>query len=55
MEDALYAAALEGNITAIIFWLKNRQRGKWRDKPDTQGDESAGEGSVTVYLPENGR
>lgn len=54
VEDALYAAALDGNITAIIFWLKNRQRDKWRDKPDAQ--ESAKEdASVTIYLPDNGR
>ena len=32
VENALYRAALDGNITAIIFWLKNRQPQKWRDK-----------------------
>ncbi|OXJ16327.1 hypothetical protein [Burkholderia sp. HI2500] len=31
---ALYTNALAGNVTAQIFWLKNRQPGKWRDKVD---------------------
>lgn len=32
VEDALYESALKGNVTAMIFWLKNRRPGKWRDK-----------------------
>ena len=32
VENALYKAAVEGNITAQIFWLKNRRSDKWRDK-----------------------
>lgn len=38
VENALLEAALGGNITAQIFWLKNRQKAKWKDKPveDTQ-------------------
>lgn len=31
VENALFKAALEGNVTAIIFWLKNRKPDKWRD------------------------
>lgn len=31
VEDALYKAALEGNITAQIFFLKNRSPDRWRD------------------------
>ncbi|QQK04772.1 terminase [Burkholderia anthina] len=31
---ALYTNALAGNVTAQIFWLKNRQPAKWRDKID---------------------
>lgn len=31
VENALFNAALEGNVTAIIFWLKNRKPDKWRD------------------------
>ena len=33
VENALLKAALEGNVTAQIFWLKNRKPTKWRDKP----------------------
>ena len=31
VENALYKSAIEGNVTAIIFWLKNRKPDKWRD------------------------
>lgn len=41
VENALYQAALDGNITAIIFWLKNRRSDKWRDKPEAPGDTDA--------------
>lgn len=43
VEDALHKAALEGNITAQIFWLKNRRSTKWRDKRDT---EISGDGKL---------
>ena len=33
IENALAQAALDGNVTAQIFWLKNRKPGKWKDKP----------------------
>lgn len=33
VENALLASALSGNITAIIFWLKNRKPSQWKDKP----------------------
>lgn len=34
VENALLQNALAGNITAQIFWLKNRKPDKWRDKPE---------------------
>lgn len=34
IENALFKAAKEGNITAQIFWLKNRKVKEWRDKHD---------------------
>lgn len=40
VENALLSAALEGNTTAQIFWLKNRRPDKWRDKP-TQEENPA--------------
>lgn len=33
VENALVQQAKAGNVTAIIFWLKNRRPDKWRDKP----------------------
>lgn len=34
IENALYEKARNGDVTAIIFYLKNRRPGKWRDKKD---------------------
>lgn len=41
VENALLNNALNGNITAQIFWLKNRRPDKWRDKAheDNNGDK----------------
>ena len=33
VENALYEAAVGGNVTAMIFWLKNRLKAEWKDKP----------------------
>jgi len=33
VENALHRRALAGDVTAQIFWLKNRRPDKWRDKP----------------------
>lgn len=42
VENALYQKALNGDTTAMIFWLKNRQPTRWRDKHEVtnniQGD-----------------
>lgn len=38
IENALFKSALEGNVTAMIFWLKNRRPDKWRDKQDAKID-----------------
>lgn len=34
VENALFKNAISGNITAQIFWLKNRKPDKWRDKQE---------------------
>lgn len=34
IENVLLEKARNGDMTAIIFWLKNRKPDKWRDKPD---------------------
>ena len=34
VENALLNKAMMGDVTAQIFWLKNRRPDKWRDKPN---------------------
>ena len=54
VENKLLELALEGNITAIIFWLKNRMPEDWRDKPrDREAEQDIAETGV-VLLPEIG-
>ena len=31
VQSALYKSAVGGNVTAMIFWLKNRRADRWRD------------------------
>lgn len=45
VENALLKSALEGNITAQIFWLKNRKPNRWREK---QSIEHTGEASTKL-------
>ena len=33
VQNALFEAARSGNVTAMIFWLKNRKPAQWRDRP----------------------
>lgn len=40
VENALLNSALSGNITAQIFWLKNRRPDKWRDKREEQNTDN---------------
>ena len=37
VENALLAKALSGDVTAQIYWLKNRKPKQWRDKPTDDG------------------
>lgn len=34
--QSLYNEAIGGNVTACIFWLKNRQKEHWRDKHEME-------------------
>ena len=34
VENALYKSAIAGNVSAMIFWLKNRRPDKWKDKKE---------------------
>ena len=36
VENALLKSAMEGNVTAQIFWLKNRRPEKWKDKRNVE-------------------
>lgn len=40
VENALLKNALEGNVTAQIFWLKNRKKLQWREKVEYTPDGS---------------
>ena len=33
VENSLLKEALKGNVTACIYWLKNRRPDKWREQP----------------------
>lgn len=39
VENALLKNAMEGNVTAQIFWLKNRKKEQWREKVETNDEE----------------
>ena len=51
VEKALYTKALDGDTTAQIFWLKNRQPGKWRDKHEI---ENTGKILVRIGFDDDG-
>lgn len=48
VENALLNKALAGDVTAQIFWLKNRMKSKWRDKPVEYPQTSALQTAVTA-------
>jgi len=47
--ESLYQKALRGDTIAMIFWLKNRQSAKWRDKQEVETTVHH-DGKVTVSL-----
>lgn len=38
VETSLYEKALNGDVTACIFWLKNRKPREWRDRQEISHD-----------------
>lgn len=47
IENALYNKALDGDNTAMIFWLKNRQSAKWRDRQEIESKVTFGLAELT--------
>lgn len=41
VENALYKNAINGNVTAQIFWLKNRKKKEWREKVEYEVKEGS--------------
>lgn len=39
VENALLLKALSGDVTAQIFWLKNRRPKNWKDKQEDSSDD----------------
>jgi hypothetical protein len=48
--ERLYQKALDGDVTAMIFYLKSQAQ--WTDKPQPEDNDRA---EVVLYLPQNGR
>lgn len=46
VENAILKEALKGNVTACIFWLKNRRPDKWREQPK----EISAEADIPKFL-----
>ena len=38
--NSLYETAMDGNVTAQIFYLKNRNNARWKDRVETTHDHS---------------
>lgn len=49
VENALLKNAMEGNVTAQIYWLKNRKPKEWRDKVVVE-NENNGSGVLTELV-----
>lgn len=41
VENALLKNALDGNVTAQIYWLKNRKSKEWRDKVTAENETNS--------------
>lgn len=51
VENALLKNALSGNITAQIFWLKNRKPKQWKDKVEMEKDNKIQRIEIINDLP----
>lgn len=47
---------VQPSVAAQCFWLKNRQKERWQDRPqDCFQDGDINDTEVQIYLPDNGR
>ena len=53
VENALLKSALEGNVTAQIFWLKNRRKQQWRDKVEVEKTQDIKKIHIVNDLPKD--
>ena len=53
VENALLKSALEGNVTAQIFWLKNRKKEQWREKVEIEKTGTVQKISIINDLPKD--
>jgi hypothetical protein len=52
VENALFTAAISGNVVAQIFWLKNRAPEAWKDKVEQKIETDADTtGGILVIAP----
>lgn len=51
IEYAEEQVVVPANVTAQIFWLKNRRPDKWRDKPEAERDPNEGVPQIVVVRP----
>lgn len=52
VEQVLLQKVLSGDMTAIIFWLSNRKRSKWRRNPDNAPTDTEKDTQGVIVLPE---
>ena len=50
VSNALFESASAGNITAMIFYLKNRAPESWSDHPQPSTDEDAIPASIEIHV-----
>lgn len=50
VENALLKNALNGNVTAQIFWLKNRKPNEWREKRETEVNDEQQSSTINQLI-----
>lgn len=50
-----YNKHIPADVGAMCFWLKNRQRDRWQDRPTGINGNESKETEVQIYIPSNER